>query len=157
MPDLQLNQKAPEFSLPDQDGRVRKLSDFQGQWLVLYFYPKDNTSGCTAEACDFTDRMADFWDLEADVVGVSPDSPRSHKNFIAKHDLKVTLLSDADRQVLPLFGAWGKKKMYGKEYEGVVRSTVLIDPEGKVAYHWPNVKVKGHVDEVKAKLAELRG
>ncbi|MBN2430121.1 MAG: peroxiredoxin [Acidobacteria bacterium] len=157
MPDLELNTKVPNFSLPDQDGKERNLSDFRGKWLVLYFYPKDNTSGCTTEACDFTENMPDFTALSAEVVGVSPDSPRSHANFIAKHNLRVTLLSDPDNRVLPLFGAWGKKKMYGKEYEGVVRSTVLIDPEGRAVYHWPNVKVKGHVADVKAKLHELLG
>ena len=153
---LETGEKAAPFSLPDHDGSQVSLGDFEGSWLVLYFYPKDNTPGCTTEACDFTESIEDFKGLEARVVGVSPDSARSHSNFIEKHKLAITLLSDPEHKVIEAYGAWQKKKMYGREYWGVQRSTVLIDPQGTLAYHWPKVSVKGHVSEVKDKLAELR-
>jgi len=139
---------APGFCLPDQDEREVCLAELSGRWVVLYFYPKDNTSGCTREALDFTERLKDFRDLGAEVFGVSPDSPKSHRSFREKHRLEVTLLSDPGHRVLEVYGAWGKKKMYGKEYEGVIRSTAIVDPDGKVARIWRRVRVKGHVEEV---------
>lgn len=151
-----IGEKAPTFTLKNQDDQDVTLSDYNGKWVVLYFYPKDNTSGCTQEACDFTDGLGDFEKLNATILGVSPDSVKKHQNFIAKHDLKVTLLADTEHEVLEAYNAWGKKKMYGKEYFGVIRSTYIIDPEGKVAAEWTKVKVKGHVDAVKAKLEELQ-
>ena len=158
MPDaaIAVGKKAPEFTSKDQDDKAVKLSDLRGQWVVLYFYPKDDTPGCTTEACDFTAGLKDFEKLEAVVLGCSPDSPESHRKFIAKYKLKVRLLSDPDHTVLEKYGAWGEKNMYGKVSMGVIRSTVVIDPDGKVAAHWPKVRADGHADAVKDKLRELR-
>ena len=147
---------APDFCLPNQDDVEICLHDLRGKWIVLYFYPKDNTPGCTTEACDFTERMPEFEEHDAVILGVSPDTTQKHRNFIEKKGLKITLLSDTEKEVLKKYGAWGPKKMYGKEFEGVIRSTFLIDPEGKIAFMWPKVKVKGHAEEVKEKLKELR-
>lgn len=152
-----VGKKAPTLKLENQDGQRVALQDYLGQWVVLYFYPKDDTSGCTKEACEFTALAGPFEVLGAKVFGVSPDSPASHQKFIAKHGLQVELLSDPQHAVLQKYGAWGEKSMYGRKYEGVLRSTVLIDPEGRVAYHWPNVKATGHAEAVRAKLAELKG
>jgi len=154
---LSEGKEAPDFCLPDQDKREVCLSNFRGKWVVLYFYPKDNTSGCTREAQDFTEKLEEFEKLGAVILGVSPDSPKSHRNFREKKNLRVTLLSDQEHRVLETYGAWQLKKMYGREYYGVVRSTYLIDPEGRIARIWPKVKVKGHVEEVLNTLKELRG
>ena len=154
---LQTGEKAPGFCLPDQAGNESCLIDYQGKWVVLYFYPKDNTPGCTIEAIDFTGVKADLEAKNTIILGVSPDSGQSHRNFIAKQGLAITLLSDPDRKVLTAYGAWQLKKMYGKESWGVVRSTFLIDPQGKIAFAWPNVKAKGHAEQVVQKIAELQG
>lgn len=151
-----IGKKAPAFSLSDQDEKAVALEDYAGKWLVLYFYPKDDTPGCTTEACEFTTGIKAFAGLQAVVVGVSPDSPASHSKFREKYKLTVTLLSDPEHKTLAEYGAWGLKKNYGKEYEGVLRSTVLIDPQGKVAYHWQNVKAEGHAQAVREKLDELQ-
>jgi len=132
-----------------------RLSDLKGEWVVLYFYPRDDTPGCTTQACDFTASIKKFEKLEARVLGCSPDTPEKHRKFIAKHKLKVELLSDPEHKVLEKYGAWGEKTLYGKKSMGVIRSTVLIDPDGKVAEHWPKVRAKGHADAVREKLAEL--
>ena len=155
MSKLAVGKKAPAFTLPDETGAKVKLSDLAGQWVVLYFYPKDDTPGCTVEACEFTSGLAAFAKLDAAVFGCSRDSAESHRKFIAKYELKVRLLSDPEHGVMEKYGAWGEKSNYGKKFMGVVRSTVLIDPAGKVAYHWPTVKAAGHADEVRQKLAEL--
>ncbi|MDD5564048.1 MAG: peroxiredoxin [Thermoanaerobaculaceae bacterium] len=155
--ELEVGAAAPDFTLPDQDGRAVSLSGLAGTWVVLYFYPKDDTPGCTTEACEFTAGIAAFAGLDAAVLGCSPDSPESHRAFIAKYDLKVTLLSDPDHAVMRRYGAWGEKSAYGRASTGVIRSTVLIDPHGTVAYRWPNVKAAGHADAVRTKLAALRG
>ena len=152
---IEVGQKAPEFCLPNSDEVEICLKDLRGKWVVLYFYPKDNTPGCTTEALDFTAHLEEFEKLGAIVIGISPDSCASHKRFIEKKELKVTLLCDTEKEVLRAYGAWGKKKMYGKEYEGVIRTTYLIDPEGNVAAVWPKVRVKGHVEAVLEKLKEL--
>lgn len=154
---LTVGAPAPAFSLPDQDGATVSLESLAGNWVVLYFYPKDDTPGCTTEACEFTATITDFSGLDAVVLGCSPDSPASHRKFIAKHGLKVRLLSDPERTVLSAYGAFGEKKMYGKPVVGVIRSTVIIDPAGKVAAHWPTVKAAGHAATVAARLRELRG
>ncbi len=154
---IEVGQKAPEFCLPNQDNIEICLRDLKGKWVVLYFYPKDLTPGCTTEACEFTEALPDFEGLDAIILGVSPDSVQKHQKFIEKKDLKITLLSDEDKEVLKAYGAWGPKKLYGKEYEGVIRSTFIIDPEGKIAAVWPKVRVKGHVEAVKQRLEELRG
>lgn len=148
--------KAPDFTLPDKDGKTVHLRDFRGSWVVLYFYPKDNTSGCTLEATDFTAEIDELKKLGAVVLGVSPDSPESHCSFYDRHSLRVTLLSDTGRETLEKYGVWKKKSMYGKEFFGVVRSTFLIDPEGSIAHVWNRVKVPNHAAEVKKRLAELR-
>ena len=152
---IEIGQKAPAFTLPDQDDKSVKLSDFKGSWLVLYFYPNDDTPGCTTEACDFTNGLKDFEKLDATVVGCSPNTTESHRKFIAKHKLKIKLLSDADHSVMEKYGAWGEKNNYGKKSMGVIRSTVLIDPAGRVANHWATVRAAGHAEQVRAKLAEL--
>ena len=154
---ITVGRKAPEFSLADETGKKVKLSDFAGQWVVLYFYPRDNTPGCTTEACEFTESLAKFEKLEAKVLGCSPDSPESHQKFIEKQKLKITLLSDPDHVVMDKYGVWGEKNLYGKVSMGVIRSTVIIDPTGKIAHHYPKVKAEGHAEEVRAKLVELRG
>lgn len=150
-------QRAPEFTLQDQDGQKVKLSEFAGSWVVLYFYPKDDTPGCTTEACEFTDGIKDFEGLNAVVLGCSPDPPEKHRKFIAKYELAVRLLSDPTHEVMEAYGAWGEKNMYGKVTVGVIRSTVIIDPEGRVAHHWKRVKAKGHAEKVRERLEELRG
>ena len=147
----------PQFSLPDQNGVMRGPGDYAGKWLVVYFYPKDNTSGCTLEAKSFTDLAGQFADLDAVIVGVSPDSVKSHCGFIAKHGLGVTLLSDPEHALLEAAGAWQKKKLYGKEHMGVVRSTALVDPQGVVREVWTKVKAAGHAEEVLARLRQLHG
>lgn len=146
---------APDFALMDQDENQLSLDDLKGGWTVLYFYPKDNTSGCTAEAVDFTSMLGDFESMGARIIGVSPDSCKSHANFIKKQDLKIRLISDPDHKALSGYGTWKLKKMYGREYHGVERSTFLIDPRGIVRRIWRKVKVKGHAEEVKITLSEL--
>jgi len=153
---LEVGTKAPEFCLPNQDENEVCLRDIKGKWIVLYFYPKDNTPGCTTEACDFTLNVPAFEELDAVILGVSPDSPKKHRNFIEKKELDITLLSDEDKKLCEEYGVWQLKKMCGKEYMGVVRTTFLINPEGDIAEIWNKVRVKGHVDKVKERLAELK-
>jgi peroxiredoxin Q/BCP len=153
---LEPGTKAPAFSLPDQDGKTVKLSEYKGSWLVLYFYPNDDTPGCTTEACDFTNGLKDFEKLDAVVVGCSPNTQESHRKFIAKCKLKVRLLSDPEHEAMAAYGAWGEKTLYGKKTIGVIRSTVIISPEGKVAHHWSTVKSAGHAEKVREKLEQLR-
>lgn len=153
---LKIGDKVPDFCLPNQDEEEICLRDIKGRWIVLYFYPKDNTPGCSTEACDFTAALPDFEGLDAIVLGVSPDSSEKHRNFIEKKALKITLLSDEDKSLCHGFGVWQLKKFMGKEYMGVARSTFIINPEGKIAAAWHHVKVKGHVGEVKAKLEALQ-
>ena len=153
---LNVGDKAPDFCLPDQNDKQVCLKDLKGKWVVLYFYPRDNTPGCTTEACEFTNELAEFEQLGALVLGLSPDSTKSHRSFIEKHGLKITLLSDPEHEVMESYGAWQMKSMYGKKYMGVQRSTFLIDTQSKLAHIWPKVSVKGHVAEVKSKLEELR-
>ncbi len=153
---MEVGSKAPDFSLSNQDDVEVSLRDFQGSWVILYFYPKDKTPGCTQEACDFRDNLQEFNELNAVVLGISPDSAKTHQSFIEKENLNFTLLSDSDKIALKAYGAWGLKKLYGKEYEGVVRSTFIINPQGKIAFAWKNVKVKGHIKAVKEKLKELQ-
>ncbi len=147
--------EAVDFCLPDHEGKEHCLHDFRGKWIVLYFYPKDNTSGCTREAKEFTEMRDKFEKLNAVIIGISKDSPKSHAKFIEKHGLKILLLSDENHEILEKYGAWGKKKNYGKEYFGTIRSTFLIDPEGKIVHVWPKVRVNGHVENVLKKLEEV--
>lgn len=153
--ELKIGVQAPEFSLPDNDNKIYKLNDLKGKWVVLYFYPKDNTPGCTLEAKDFTEKIKEFEKRNAIIIGVSPDSPKSHCNFIEKHNLSVKLLSDENHSVLEKYGVWQLKKRYGREYYGVERSTFLINPEGKISYLWRSVNVQGHAEEVLKKLDSL--
>jgi peroxiredoxin Q/BCP len=153
---LEVGQKAPEFATPNQRGEISKLADFAGQWLVLYFYPKDNTPGCSTEAIDFTALSPQFQQLNAVIMGVSPDSEKSHCRFIEKHNLTIQLLSDTEHQLAEIYQVWGLKKFMGKEYMGIKRSTFLIDPQGNIAYIWSNVKVKAHAEAVLKKLEELQ-
>jgi len=152
---LQTGDQAPAFCLPNQDEEEVCLRDLQGSWIVLYFYPKDNTPGCTTEACEFTAALPDFSGLGATILGISPDSPKKHRNFIEKKELGITLLSDEEKEACEAYGVWQLKKNYGREYMGVVRSTFIIDPDGKVAEIWEKVRVKGHVEAVKSRLKEL--
>ncbi|MFX1410880.1 MAG: thioredoxin-dependent thiol peroxidase [Promethearchaeota archaeon] len=154
--ELKVGDKAPDFCLPNSENKQVCLKDYKGKNVVLYFYPKDNTPGCTTEAIGFTGILPELQELDASVIGISPDSPESHAKFIEKKNLKVTLLSDTDKVVLNKYGVWGLKKFQGKTYMGVIRSTFLINPEGEIAYIWPRVSVKGHPEEVKNVLTELQ-
>lgn len=146
---------APEFTLKNESGEDVSLSDFAGKkYIILYFYPKDSTPGCTTEACDFRDAYESFENLNAVILGVSPDGEKAHTKFIEKHGLPFSLLIDDQHQVSEAYGVWVLKKIYGKEYMGVERSTFLIDPTGTVIKEWRKVKVKGHVEEA---LQTLRG
>jgi thioredoxin-dependent peroxiredoxin len=153
--ELKSGSAAPSLALPDGLGKQVSLADYKGKWVVLYFYPRDDTPGCTTEALDFTARKPDFEKLNAVILGVSPDSEKSHCAFAEKHGLSVTLLSDVEKKVLESYGVWQMKKQYGREYMGVVRTTYLIDPAGRVAHVWNRVKVEGHADAVLGKISEL--
>ena len=144
------------LALKNAKGEARKLSDYAGQWLVLYFYPRDDTPGCTTEACEFTAMDAHFGKLSAKVVGVSPDTSERHTKFTDKYKLKVELLADPEKTALAAYGAYGKKMFYGKEIVGVLRSTVIVDPKGQVAHHFRNVKTAGHAAAVADRLRELQ-
>ena len=146
---------APNFELPTDGGGQARLADFKGKPIVLYFYPKDDTSGCTAEAIDFNAARAKFAAVATAVVGVSPDSAASHDKFKRKHDLKIALAADPERSAIEAYGVWKEKSMYGRKYFGVERSTFLIDRAGKIAKVWRKVKVPGHVDEVLAAAKAL--
>jgi thioredoxin-dependent peroxiredoxin len=146
---------APDFDLPTEDGKV-KLSKLKGQPVVVYFYPKDDTSGCTTEAKDFSCLIADFKKAGATVIGVSPDSVAAHKKFRTKHELTVTLAADEEKAAAGAYGVWVEKSMYGKKYMGIERSTFLIDKGGKVAKAWRKVKVPGHADEVLKAVKALK-
>jgi peroxiredoxin Q/BCP len=153
---IEVGKKAPAFRLLDQDGEAHSLGDYAGQWLVLYFYPKDDTPGCTTEACEFSNGIKKFEKLSATVLGCSADDAERHKKFIAKYKLKIDLLSDPDHTVMAKYGAWGEKVLYGRKMTGVIRSTVIIDPAGKIARHWKKVKSAGHADSVQAALTDLQ-
>jgi thioredoxin-dependent peroxiredoxin len=150
---MNIGQLAPRFTALDREGKSISLQDFNSQWLVLYFYPKDHTPGCTTEAIEFTDHLSQFRSLNTQVVGISPDSIASHGKFITKHNLEIILLSDPEHQIAEDYGVWQLKKFMGKEYMGIVRSTFLIDPAGKITQIWSQVRVKNHVDTV---LKEVR-
>ncbi len=155
MPSVEAGQKAPAFALEDQDGRTHKLADYAGRPVVQYFYPKDDTPGCTKEACAFRDARPRFQKGKAAVLGVSVLDVPSKARFAAKHKLNFPLLADPDHAVAEKYGAWKKKSMYGRTYMGVGRTTLLIGPDGRVARRWEDVKVDGHAAEVLAALNEL--
>jgi peroxiredoxin Q/BCP len=153
---MEIGSEVPLFCLPDHAGKQECLTDFAGKWVVLYLYPKDNTSGCTREAIEFSEQLPNFEKHNAAIIGISPDSPASHQKFVEKHQLRVLLLSDENHQVAEKYGVWKLKRMYGREYFGIERSTFLITPEGKLAQEWRKVKVAGHVGAVKQSLEMLR-
>lgn len=146
--------KAPDFKLPDQHGKEIRLSDFKGKNVVLYFYPKDDTSGCTKEACSFRDELPEFNDLNAVIIGVSPDTVASHIKFAEKYNLPFILLSDENKKVVEKYEVWKQKSMYGRNYMGVERSTFVIDKEGKIKKIFRKVNVDKHSEEVKEALQE---
>ena len=145
---LKVGQKAPAFSLKNSDGKTVKLSDFKGQKVVLYFYPRDMTPGCTTEACNFRDDYSALQKKGVEVIGVSADDVASHKKFADKYSLPFTLVSDPEHAMIEKYGAWAEKSMYGKKYWGVARITYLIDEEGKIAHVFPKVKPDGHSREI---------
>jgi peroxiredoxin Q/BCP len=149
---LAAGDRAPGFSLEDADGRTVSLADYTGKTVVLYFYPKDDTPGCTTEACGFRDAWDGFLAKGAVVIGISPDKPASHAKFKAKYRLPFLLLADPDATVLKAYGAWGQKSMYGKTYDGVIRSTFVIGPDGTIIKVFPKVKPEGHAMEIQALL-----
>ena len=154
---LEVGNKAPNFILPDQNGNSVRLDDFAGRWLVVYFYPRDDTPGCTIEAKEFTDLKNDFEENGAIIKGVSPDNEAKHCKFIDKHGLMIDLLADSEKSMLTNYGVWQEKSMYGKTYMGVVRTTYLIDPRVNIAEAWTKVKAKGHADAVLKRLIDIRG
>lgn len=149
---LSAGMNAPDFTLPDENGELHKLSDYLGSSVVLYFYPKDDTPGCTTEACGFRDDYFEYDKFGAVILGVSPDPPRKHTKFKSKYDLPFTLLSDADHKVSDQFGVWGRKKFMGREYDGVFRTTFLISPLGEIVRVFENVKPSGHSQEILREL-----
>ena len=154
MPDQ--GEAAPDIALPDESGTIHRLADQRGRWTIVYFYPADDTPGCTTEACQFRDLDGVVRPTGADVWGISPDSAASHRRFREKFDLPFTLLSDEDHAVAERYGAWTLKQNYGREYMGIQRSTFLVDPDGRLARTWPRVKADGHAAEVLAALADIR-
>ncbi len=148
---------APEFNLQDQNGKVHSLKDYHGKWVVLYFYPKDNTPGCTTEACNFRDERESISELgNAEVIGISKDSVKSHKKFADKFNLNFTLLSDESLETIKAYNAWGERSMYGKMYMGIIRSTFIIDPNGNIVKHYPKVDPKKHAVEIINELKSLQ-
>jgi peroxiredoxin Q/BCP len=152
---LEIGSTAPDVELPGDAGQFYKLSDYLGKKVVLYFYPKDNTSGCTTEACDFRDRLRDFNVLNAMVFGISKDAPKTHDKFKSKHGLNFPLLSDESGEVCEAYGTWVEKSMYGKKYFGIERSTFLIDEDGIIRQIWRKVKVSGHARDVLKAIQEI--
>ncbi|USN53037.1 MAG: thioredoxin-dependent thiol peroxidase [Candidatus Nomurabacteria bacterium] len=153
---LKIGSKAPAFNLPDKDGVMHKLADKKREWVVLYFYPKDDTPGCTVEACSFRDNLPKFKKLGITVYGVSVDSQKKHQKFADKYDLPFTLLSDEEKKTVNDYGVWSLKKFMGREYMGILRWTFLINPEGKIAKIYENVKPAEHVEEILKDMKELK-
>ncbi|MFZ4619992.1 MAG: thioredoxin-dependent thiol peroxidase [Bacteroidota bacterium] len=154
MAELTTGAKAPDFSLPAQDGKKYSLKEFKGKKVVLYFYPKDDTSGCTAEACSFRDNLSSVKKKGAVILGVSPDPVKLHDKFAVKYDLNFPILSDESKTMLSEYGVWQEKSMYGRKYMGVVRTTFIIDEKGKISHIFPKVKVEGHTEAVLKALSE---
>ena len=153
---LKTGKLAPDFKTVDQDGKVQKLSDYRGQWVLLYFYPKDDTPGCTKEACAIADMMPDFKKLKLKVFGVSTQGEKSHKKFAEKYDLPFTLLVDEDKKIVKKYGVWAEKSLYGRKYMGTLRNSFLIDPAGKIAKIYEKVKPETHAEEILADLKVLK-
>lgn len=153
---IEIGKKAPAFKAMASGDKEISLKDYEGKWLVLYFYPKDNTSGCTKQACGFSESIKQFEKLDAEILGVSPDSVKSRDNFKEKHNLQFDLLSDPEKEIAAKYDAYGEKSMYGRKYMGIIRSTYIIDPKGKIAAEYKKVKVSGHVEKVMKDLEELK-
>ena len=151
---MKVGQKSPDFSVADDSGKTVKLSDFKGRKVVLYFYPKDDTPGCTKEACNFRDGIAQIRKRGAVVLGVSADSAESHSKFKAKFDLNFSLLADTEKKIVGSYGVWKEKSMYGRKYMGIERTTYVIDKDGRISHIFPKVKVADHYDEVLQALGE---
>ena len=149
---LSVGRKAPDFTLPDQNGDKHKLSSYRGQWVLIYFYPKDDTPGCTKEACAIRDNWAAFKRAKIEVFGVSPDPVKKHARFVEKYELPFTLLADEEKKVVNKYGVWGKKKFMGREYEGTYRHSFLLNPEGKIVKHYEEVDPDEHTAEVLADI-----
>ena len=154
---LAAGQPAPEFTLQDETGTPRSLSDFRGKPVILYFYPKDDTPGCTKEACNFRDDYSAYEEAGVTILGVSPDSPKSHAKFKAKYGLPFSLLADTEREVCQAYGVWGPKKFMGREYDGVLRTTYLIDPDGRIRRVFENVRPPEHSAQILAALSDDQG
>lgn len=152
---LKVGQKAPSFKLPDQDGIMHQLKDYAGQWLLIYFYPKDDTPGCTTEACSLRDNLPKFKKGQAAIVGVSVDSVKSHNKFAIKYKLPFTLLADENKEMVEKYGVWAEKSMYGRKYMGTLRTSFLVDPTGKIAKIYEKVKPGTHAEEILKDLASL--
>jgi peroxiredoxin Q/BCP len=152
---MKLGQKAPGFHLPDQDGKMHDMKDYAGKWVLLYFYPKDDTPGCTIEACAMRDNLPKFKKMKAVVLGVSADPVKKHAKFAEKYNLPFTLLADEKHELIDAYGVWAKKKFMGREYMGILRNSYLINPEGKIAKIYEGVKPKDHAEEVLQDLREL--
>ncbi len=153
---IKINQKAPAISLLDQDGKQQKLSAYLGQWVLVYFYPKDDTPGCTTEACGLRDSFPKLNKLNAKVLGISTDSVASHKKFADKYKLPFTLLSDTEKAAVEKYGVWAEKSMYGRKYMGTLRTSFLIDPKGKIVRIYEKVKPAEHAEQVMTDLKELQ-
>ena len=153
---LTQGESAPDFELKDAEGKTLKKSDLKGKKYVVYLYPKDFTPGCTTEAAEFAQDYKKFKTAGIEIIGISPDDEESHRKFGEKMKVPFILLADTEKEVAKKFGVWGKKKLYGREYEGIIRSTFLINPEGKVIHEWKNVKVEGHADAVLTKIKEMQ-
>lgn len=153
MPALNPGDTAPDFTLSETGGGTRSLHDLRGRNVILFFYPKDNTPGCTKEACSFRDSYEEYEGTNAVILGISPDNVKSHDKFAAKFSLPFPLLADSDHQVAEAYGAWGEKRLYGRKYMGMLRTTYLIDPDGRVEKVWTNVKPVGHAREVLSALS----
>ncbi len=147
---------APDWKAPDQDGKIQKLSDYRGQWVLIYFYPKDDTPGCTKQACAIADMMPDFKKLKLQIFGISIDSVKSHKKFEEKYHLPFTLIADEDKKIVGKYDVFGKKKFMGREYMGTFRTSFLIDPKGKIAKIYENVKPELHADMILEDLKKLK-
>ncbi len=152
---MEINKTAPDFNLPDQDGNKHKLSDYKGQWVLVYFYPKDNTPGCTTEACALRDNFPAFKKLKTQVFGISADSEKSHKKFVDKYQLPFTLLADEDKKTAKKYGVWQEKSMFGVKYMGMLRNSYLINPDGKIAKIYEKVKPSAHAEEVLKDIKQL--
>lgn len=149
--------KAPDFSLPDQTGKIHRLSDYKGKWLIVYFYPKDDTPGCTKEACNFRDASKEYQKRGVAIVGISKDSIKSHEKFAGRYKLNFPILADELGEVIESYGAWGQKSMFGKKYMGILRNTYLINPEGEIAKEYEGVKPEVHNKELLKDLDQMMG